>query len=70
MEELELKKAILILTYLELPEDQMVFAGEKEFLKFEDIEFTEENIKNTDIFVKLIFRLYILYEEQTALIDS
>ena len=70
LEELELKKAILILTYLELPEDQMVFAGEKEFLKFEDIEFTEENIKNTDIFVKLIFRLYILYEEQTALIDS
>ena len=64
-EELEFKIAILLLIYFELPEEYIVFNGET--LLPEDIEFTEENIKDTDTFVKLILRLCMLYERQLAL---
>ena len=65
-EELEFKKAILLLNYFELPESLIVFDGENVFLDI-DIEFTEENVKDKDIFAKLILKLYLLYEGQLTL---
>ena len=63
-EELEFKKAILLFIYFELPKYQ-----ERVFLD-EDIEFTEESLKDTDVFVKLILKLYMLYEGQSALVSN
>ena len=68
-EELEFKKAILLFTYfkfIKLGVDSHIVNIAASTLN-EGMGFTEENIKDTDTFVKLVLRLYMLYAEQPTL---
>ena len=81
LEELELRKVILVLTYLEFMQDKFsTFSYEKVYetlkviLEVEQqhrgLEFTEENIDNPAIFTILILRLYGLYEQEQRLFET
>ena len=61
-EELELQKTILMLTYLELISDP-----HEVYKDHENIEFTEENIKDNSVFKRFIIELYRLYEQELTL---
>ena len=56
-EKLEFQRTLLMLNYLALPEEYIIFDNEEELLKNKNIEFTEENINDPAIFAKLILNL-------------
>ena len=56
-EKLELQRTVLMLTYLKIPEEYIIFDEEPLKDKGIEIEFTEENINDPAIFARLILSL-------------